>query len=147
MNKIDYMKLPILLMSLIGLMLLSCKKTVSDNIAGTWKMIIVKDNATEASITKPSTIQKDVIITFVPSNASTGTFSGKTHTNDIDQNPYSVGTKQAISIPVLSMTKVAETSWGAEFVANIRSAQFYSFDTGGKLSIRTTSKTLTFQKL
>ena len=45
-----------------------------------------------------------------------------------------------------SMTKVAETLWGNEFVNNIRTSQEYSFEIGGRLNIITTSKTLTFQK-
>jgi hypothetical protein len=52
-----------------------------------------------------------------------------------------------MSIPDLGMTKVAETSWGNEFVKNIRDAREYSFEVGGKLNIKTAEKTLTFQKL
>ncbi|MEJ7685248.1 MAG: hypothetical protein WKG06_46870 [Segetibacter sp.] len=150
------MKFSILLMSLIGLMLLSCRKTLSDTVPtsldGTWKMIIVKENATSASITKPSSILADVIITFVPKSSTTGTFSGKTPSNDLTgfgiwSNAYTVGPNQTISIPNLSMTKVGETSWGSQFVDNIRDAQQYSFETGGKLNIMTVNKTLTFQKL
>lgn len=117
------MKSFILLVSLMGFMFFSCKKTVSDNIVGTWKMITVKDNATNSSTTMPPSIEKDVIITFVPNSASGGTFTGKTPTNIIDENPYSFGANQAILIPVLSMTKVGETSWGMQFVDNIRDAQ------------------------
>jgi|SRR5215211_7721599 len=146
----DCMKKYCFLLSLTGLLLFSCKKSDIDDLTaslgGTWKMILVTDNTSTTSITKPSSIQNDVIITFLPSSASTGTFTGKTPTNDIDQNPYSLGPHQAISIPVLSMTKVAETSWGAEFVDNIRDAQQYSFATEGKINIRTRNKTLTFQK-
>lgn len=145
------MKLSIFLMSLIGLMLFSCKKNTSDTVPasldGTWKMILLKDNATSASITKPSSIQGDVIITFVPNSLTTGTFSGKTPSNDIAPNDYSIGINQAISIPNLSMTKVGETFWGSQFVDNIRDAQQYSFELGGKLNIRTNNKILTFQKL
>lgn len=137
-------------MSLIGLMFFSCKKTVSDSfpasIEGTWKMIIVKDNATNASITKPSSIKGDVIITFIPTNTTTGTFTGKTPSNDIGPNDYSLGPGQAISMPVLTMTKVGETSWGSLFVDNIRDAQNYDFKRG-RLSIRTTNKILAFKKL
>src|SRR5829696_9381450 len=100
------MKTFLLLAFLTGMFFLSCKKSVSDNIPGfleaTWKMILVTDNVTNVFITKPSSIQQDVIITF----ASSGIFTGKTPTNQIDQNPYSLGANQAISIPVLSMTKV-----------------------------------------
>lgn len=150
------MQFSFLLMSVIGLMLFSCKKAVSDtvpaSIAGTWKMIIVKENASNASITKPSSTQGDVIITFVPNSSTTGIFSGKTPTNDftvdgIWSNVYTLGPNQTISIPVLSMTKVGETLWGSQFVNNIRDAQKYSFETGGKLNIRTINKTLTFLKL
>ena len=131
----------------MGFMFFSCKKTVPDNIAGTWKMVIVKDNATNSSITRPPSIEKEVIITFVPTSASAGTFTGETPTNIIYENPYSLGANQAISIPVLSMTKVSETSWGSEFVDNIIDAQQYSFEAGGKLNIKTINKTLIFRKL
>lgn len=148
------MKLSILLMSLIGLMLLSCKKTVADkvptSIKGTWKMILVKENATNTFLTKPSSIPRDVIITFAPNSNTTGSFSGKTPTNffyEFDpSNVYTLGPNQAISIPNLSMTKVGETPWGSQFVDNIREAQQYSFESGGKLNINTTNKTLTFKK-
>src|SRR5687768_8260684 len=136
-----------ILLSLMGFMFFSCKKTVPDNIAGTWKMVIVKDNATNSSITRPPSIEKDVIITFVPNSASAGTFTGQTPTNIIVENPYSLGANQAISIPVLSMTKVGETSWGSEFVYNIRDAQQYNFKAGRKLEIKTINKTLIFRKL
>lgn len=139
---------PMLLLS--GLLLFSCKKSATDNIPGSlegrWKMILVSDNATNTSLSKPASISQDVIITFHPTRSSTGTVTGKTPTNEIHQNSYSLGANQAISIPVLSMTKVAETSWGAEFVDNIRDAQQYSFQAGGQLTIRTTNKTLIFQK-
>ncbi len=150
------MKLSVLLMPLLALMLCSCKKTVSDtvptSIDGTWKMIIVKENSTNASIIKPSSIQGDVIITFVSNTSTTGTFSGNTPTNDITgydtlSNTYMLGPNQAISIPTLSITKVSETPWGSHFVDNIREAQQYSFESRGKLNIRTTNKTLTFQKI
>lgn len=142
------MKLCILLISLTGLMLFACKKdTVPASIDGTWKMIMVKENAANASITKPSSIPGDVIITFVPVSSTTGTLSGKTPSNHIWPSTYTLGSNQAISIPVLDMTKIGETSWGSQFVDNIREAQQYSFETGGKLNIRTINKTLTFQKL
>src|SRR5687768_922757 len=98
-------------------LLLSCNKAGDDiptSFEGTWKMILVKDNVTNTFTSKPSSIHKDVIINFNPSGTSGGSFTGMTPTNDIMQNTYSVGPNQTISIPVLSMTKVAETSWGAE---------------------------------
>jgi hypothetical protein len=47
---------------------------------------------------------------------------------------------------LLMLSKVAETSWGEQFVDNITEAQQYSFETGARLNIRTTKKVLTFQK-
>ncbi len=129
------------------MMAFSCKKTVSENLAGKWKMITVKDNGTNALITKPPSIQKDVIITFAPTSASTGIIWGNTPTNLIDQNPYSNAANGKISIPELAMmTKVAETSWGSEFVDNITEAEQYSFDKRGNLSIRTINKSLFFER-
>lgn len=144
------MKFFITLMALTGLMLFSCKKSCSDDISasleGTWKMVLVKDNATNVSEAKPLTTPGDVVISFVPHNASTGLFTGKTPTNDFGPNEYSLGPSQTIATPVLTMTKVAETSWGLLFVDNIRTAQQYGFEQGGRLNIRTERKTLTFKK-
>ena len=114
---------------------------------GKWKMIIVKDNLFGTTVTKPSYVQKDVEITFTVVNASGGTFIGKTPTNEIWQNNFYIGANHTLSIPVLSMTKVMETSWGNEFVSNICSSQTYSFDVHKMLHIKTTKKTLVFQKL
>ena len=144
------MKQVIFPIAVICLTLFSCKKTdsVDSTIAlldGKWRMIIVKENVSGFTILKPSTIQGDVDITFTSS--TNGTFAGNTPTNEIWQNNYSIGANQAITIPNLSMTKVGETSWGNEFVDNIRSSQEYSFQIGGQLNIKATSKTLTFRKL
>ena len=132
--------------------ILSCQRQNSmtsseESLDGKWKMIIVKDNLSGTALTKPSSVQGDVEITFTPVNASSGTFIGKTPTNDIWQNNFHIGANQALSIPVLSMTKVMETSWGNEFVSNICNSQTYSFDAHSMLHIKTTKKTLVFQKL
>ena len=132
--------------------MLSCQRQNSmtsneGSLDGKWKMIIVKDNFSGSATTKPSSIQGEVEITFTIINASNGTFTGNTPTNDIWQNNFYVGANQALSIPVLSMTKVMETSWGNEFVSNICSSQTYSFDVHKLLHIKTTTKTLVFQKL
>ena len=86
-------------------------------------------------------------ITFTSTGTTNGIFIGNTPTNDIWQNDYSTGANQTITIPVLSMTKVMESSWGNEFVSNIRSSQNYSFEISNRLAIKTTNKTLVFQKL
>ncbi|MCY7421593.1 MAG: hypothetical protein LH478_07600 [Chitinophagaceae bacterium] len=140
------------LITIIGLTLLSCKKTASidpipTSLDGKWKMVIVKENVSGLTTLKPSSIQGDVDITFTSANATTGTLFGHTPTNEISLNDYSIGTNQSLTIPNLSMTKVGETSWGEEFVDNIRNSQEYSFEIGGKLNIKTTNKTLTFRKL
>lgn len=110
-------------------------------------MILVKDNTSGLTLTKPSSIQGDVDITFTSTNSTMGIFFGNTPTNDIWQNDYSIGANQAIAISVLSMTKVGETSWGKQFVDNILTSQNYSFESGDRLTIKTTNKTLTFRKL
>jgi hypothetical protein len=145
------MKQVFFIVSAISLALLSCTKPASPDqvmasLEGTWRMMMVKDNASSLIITKPSSVSGEVEIIFTPSGTA-GTFTGKTPTNDIWQNDYSTGANQSLTIPCLSMTKVAETTWGEEFVDNIRSAQLYNFESGGLLNIRTTNKTLTFKKL
>ena len=144
------MKVVILLISIIGFTTFSCKKSDSifpASLEGKWRMIIVKDNVSGLTTTKPSTIHGDVDITFASTSSANGTFTGNTPTNDIRPSDYSIGTNQSITIHNLGMTKVMETSWGNEFVANIRSAQKYDFEIGGRLNIRTTNKTLVFRKL
>jgi len=146
------MKQIFFLAAIICLTLLSCKKEHSTDpiptlLDGKWRMIIVKDNATGLTTIKPSSIQGEVEITFTSTNSTMGTFIGNTPTNDIWQNDYSIGANQAITIQVLAMTKVGETSWGKEFVDNICTSQKYSLEIGGELNIKTTKKTLTFRKL
>lgn len=146
MNKI------FLLFALFSLTQVSCKKTDSVEAAptsldGQWRMILVKENTSGFLITKPSSIQGDVDITFTSTSTTNGTFVGNTPTNIIHKNEYSIGTNQSMIIPKLGMTKVGETSWGKEFVDNILSVQNYSLETGGKLDIKTTKNTLTFRKL
>ena len=136
---------------ILSLTQFGCKKSDSSEPAptsldGKWRMITVKDNASGLTTTKPASIQNDVDITFTSTNLISGTFIGNTPTNDIWKNDYSTGANQTITIPVLSMTKVAENSWGVLFVDNICSSQEYTFEIGGILNIKTTNKTLTFHK-
>ena len=56
------------------------------------------------------------------------------------------GANHLLTIPFLNMTKVGETSWGEEFVDNIRNSQEYDFESTNKLAIKTTHITLTFQR-
>ena len=139
------------LMPVIILSLFSCKKDtpelVSSSLDGTWRMILVKDNTSNNITTKPASLYGDVIITFVSNSVSKGVFNGNTPTNDLGPDVYSLGSGNTIFIPSLNMTKVAETSWGFQFVANIRDAQQYKLAAGDLLNIITSSKTLTFQKL
>jgi len=146
------MKQILFLAIIIGLTQFDCKKSNSSDPAptsldGKWRMIIVMDNVSGLTTTKQSSIQNDVDITFTSTNSTVGTFIGKTPTNCIWENGYSIGINQIIKIPVLAMTKIGETSWGILFVDNIRSSQEYTFDIGGILNIKTANKTLTFQKL
>ena len=141
-------QLPFLVV-LLGLLHYSCNRTnivVPETLAGNWRMTLIRVNATGSITTKPPTITGEVEITFTPESTTTGSFIGRTPTNDILKNDYSTGANQSISIPVLSMTKVAETSWGNEFVDNIRSSQEYSFENCYTLKIITANKTLTFKK-
>ncbi|MCU7549646.1 hypothetical protein OCK74_11005 [Chitinophagaceae bacterium LB-8] len=148
------MKSSFLLMGLIGFVFFSCTKFSADcdhksepkSLDGTWKMVLVKDNSTSAVTTKPSTVQGDVILTFISNSPTTGSFTGKTPSNDIGTNAYTTGPNQRLSIPNLNMTKVGETSWGGLFVDNIRNAQQYSFEAGEKLNIKTSNKILAFNK-
>ena len=145
------MKQVLVFAAIIGLAVFGCKKSGSpvpaaDSLAGTWKMIAVTDNASGAATTKPSSIQKDVTLTFTVANPNAGTFTGLTPTNDIWTNNYTIGANHAISIPSLAMTKVSETSWGLLLVDNICFSQTYSLQAGRLLNIRTLNKTLLFQK-
>ena len=146
------MKQTFLFIAIISLTLFSCKKPnsvdpIPTSLEGKWRMIIVKENASGFTTIKPSSIQGNVDITFTPTITTNGTFMGNTPTNDIAQSDYSTGTNQSLTVSNLLMTKVAETSWGKEFVDNIRSSEEYSFDKSGRLNIKTTFKTLTFKKL
>ncbi|MBX3252708.1 MAG: hypothetical protein KF862_01100 [Chitinophagaceae bacterium] len=145
------MKNFLLLITILSFTQIGCKKssitdTVPRSLNGKWRMIIVKDNASGLTTTKPTSIQNDVDITFTSSDSTSGTFFGNTPTNEIEKSDFLIGANQTITIPALAMTKIAETAWGIEFVNNICSSQKYSFEFGGRLTITTTNNTLTFQK-
>lgn len=145
------MKQAFLFIAVISLILFSCKKpNTADqalpSLSGAWRMIIAADNASGLTISKPPSIQGNVDITFIPGIATGGTFTGLTPSNQIGRSDYTTGPNQSLTISNLFMTKIYETSWGAEFVNNIRSAKRYSFDKSGRLFIVTTDKTLTFIK-
>jgi hypothetical protein len=146
------MKKILFIISLLSLAQFSCKKADScspapTSLEGKWRMVIVSDNLSGSSTTKAASIKGDVEIVFTPTSPTTGSFSGNTPSNTIQPNAYSTGSNHTIVMPVLYMTKVAETSWGNEFVDNIRSAQEYNFEKCGILKIKTASKMLSFQKL
>ena len=107
---------------------------------------MVKDNFSGILTTKPTSIQGDVDIIFTSLSLTNGIFIGNTPTNEIESNDYAVGPNHSLTIPNLSMTKVGETSWGNEFVANIRSSYEYNFENCDKLNIKTINKVLIFQK-
>ena len=145
------MKHAFLFVAFISLILCSCQKPnsadpASASLSGAWRMIIAADNASGLTTSKPPSIQGNVDITFTPGIAARGTFTGLTPSNHIGESDYSTGPNQSLAVSNLFMTKIAETSWGAEFVNNIRSAERYTFDKSGKLIIVTTNKTLTFIK-
>jgi hypothetical protein len=145
------MKNILLFVTILGITQMGCKKSnLTDprptSLDGKWKMITVKDNATGLTTTKPTSIQRDVDITFTSTSSTTGTFIGNTPSNEIWQNDYIIGSNQSMSIPRLSMTKVGETPWGNTFLDNIRSSLKYSFESGGRLDIITISKTLIFYR-
>ena len=145
------MKQLLLLVTIIGVSLFSCNRTNSTNpnpalLDGKWRMITVTENISGSSSTKPSTIPGDVDIHFTSVSTGNGIFNGNTPSNQIEQSTYSTGTNQSLVIPELNMTKITETSWGNEFVDNIRSSQSYSFETDGRLNIKTANKILTFRK-
>ncbi len=99
------MKRSLILIPVLSLILFSCKKNVSDLISpsldGTWKMILVKDNAINTIMTKPASLYGDVIITFVSNDLSKGAFNGNTPTNELGPDIYSLGSNRTIFIPVL----------------------------------------------
>ena len=136
---------------MLSMIQFGCKKTdssesVPTSLDGKWRMITVKDNVSGLTITKSASIQNDVDVIFTSTNLNSGTFTGNTPTNEIWKNSYSTGVNNAITIPVLSMTKVAETSWGILFVDNICSSQEYTFEIGEILNIKTIIKMLTFRR-
>jgi hypothetical protein len=103
-----------ILSAVFGLILFSCNKSGSDRIAssldGNWRMVIVKDIASGVESTKPSSVQGEVEITITSTNATRGTFKGKTPSNEIESAKFSLGANQSLSVSELSMTKVNETN-------------------------------------
>jgi hypothetical protein len=143
----------LLFATVISMAQFACKKPTASNrpaatpLDGSWRMILVTDNASGLTTTKPATIPNDVDITFTSVTPTNGTFTGVTPTNQIWENGYSTGTGETITIPALGITKAWETGWGFLFVGHIRSSLAYTLPSSDILNIRTINKTLTFRKL
>lgn len=148
--KILTMKRPGLLVSLLALVLFSCTdkdsaalRTTNGTLEGNWRMSAVKDNNTGFVHGKPGAITGDVDVTFVTVSTANGFINGKTPTNTLNAD-YTLGDVDNIYIPAVAATKVAETSWGLDFLYNITKADTYSFEEDGKLRIHTEKVTLYF---
>jgi hypothetical protein len=139
-----------LLAAILSLALFSCTRTVdnirtNDSLEGTWRMVAVKDNGSGLLHSKPGAITGELEITFVAVSATTGFISGKTPINELSAN-YTLSESNGISIPAVFYSKVAETSWGLDFLHHIAKADTYSFGEDGKLQIHTGEKTLYFTR-
>jgi len=146
------MKLIAPFIAFLGLVLFSCSKEYSfesapGNLQGTWRMFKVKDNSSASSATKPADLQGEVEITFAATSNISGVLVGHTPTNIISQSGYATDINQLLTISALYITKLWETPWGNEFVANICSAYAYHFDRDGNLVIMTVNKTLIFERV
>ena len=145
----------LLVAALMSLALFSCSRNgdhllVANNLSleGNWRMVTVRDNSSGFMHTKPGAITGDVDITFVPVAPGKGFINGKTPTNELfkDCNQYTLGEGDKIAIPCISVTKVAETSWGLDFLQNITKSDSYSIEPDGKLRIHAEKKTLYFER-
>jgi hypothetical protein len=136
-----------LFLLLLVLPLVSCEKfdCGKKSLDGKWIMVAVKENSTGMVTQKPAGINGDVVISLVTKTNTTGILFGNTPTNEIFESAFTYNNDGAISIPNLAMTKVMETSWGSEFVNNIRSSSGYSINSH-QLILNTEAKTLTFKK-
>jgi hypothetical protein len=151
------MKLPgILLTAILSLALFSCSRnadadlisTDKASLEGNWRMVLVKDHTSGLTYAKPGAIPGDVDLTFVAVNSDNGFINGKTPTNTLfaDYTVYTLAGEGKITIPSVAATKVAETSWGLDFLYNVTKSDSYSFTPDGKLRIHTEKKTLYFEK-
>jgi hypothetical protein len=146
------MKQILFLITAASFIQLSCSKKeiavpVPTSLEGHWRMISVTESSSGATTTKPSSVQGDVDIVFNTLSSNRGAFFGYTPTNTIFQSNYSTDANHSLAVPALNMTKVGETSWGNEFVSNIRYSRKYSFESNGILNIKTANKILTFKKV
>jgi outer membrane protein assembly factor BamB len=144
------MKPVVAFIAFISLVLFSCSKeysveSVPSTLKGTWRMFEVKDDHSGTLTTKPPDLSGDVVITFTATGNISGVLVGHTPTNIISESGYTTGINQVLTIPALNITKLWETPWGEEFVANICSTLAYHFDSDGHLMITTTNKTLIFE--
>lgn len=141
----------VLMAAFASLLLISCSRDADllpnpGTLEGSWRMVIVKDNFTGLSHTKPGAITGEVKITFVAVEPRNGFFNGKTPTNVFSGDEYTVGDSGKLTIPTIASTDAIETSWGLDFFQNITKSDNYSIEPDGKLRIYTGKKTLYFER-
>src|SRR5688500_10696392 len=141
------MKYAVSLVIGVCMMLLSCDKAADDfapaELEGSWKMIEVTDLASNVVERKPASIRGDVILRFMPSNRLGGRISGNTPTNVFGPDEYLLSSENSLTIQGITMTKVAESSWGNLFIENIRNTSEVRIEYGNLL-IQTPAKLLRF---
>lgn len=141
-----------ILVAVMALALFSCSRDADDDLLtttgdleGNWRMVAVRDNTTGFTHVKPGAITGDVDVTFVAVNATNGFLNGRTPSNTFGGD-YRLGEIDVITIAALAYSKVAETSWGLDFLNNASKADTYAFEQSGRLRIHTEKKTLIFKR-
>jgi heat shock protein HslJ len=144
------MKRFVLLLSILAVSVLSCKKDnkvqgTEKDLPGNWRMIAVRDNTSGSTASKPSSITGDVDITFHFTSATDGNITGNTPTNTLIAE-FTIGQSNTIRILALAATKAMETPWGEAFLDHVTQSQRYVFESNNRLAINTGIKTLVFQR-
>jgi len=125
--------------------LASCKKDdttrpVDAKLAGKWEMVSIKNNTTNAVITKPISVSTNIDIIMDFTSEGKGNISGVLTQETLIKGGFSVDQAKNIAIPSITLTYPSDNlmgsfSWDSLFSYNITVSEKYFYDSVGNLNI------------
>lgn len=112
-----------LLIFSILIMAMACsKESANPELAGTWRLLEVKDKSTGQTITYPAGSNGFILLRI----KADGSFSGNTLRNTFDSGTYTQPAAGKVNFGRFSMTKIAENELGSAFLTVLLSCNLQS---------------------
>nr|WP_294907941.1 hypothetical protein [uncultured Lacibacter sp.] len=111
-----------LLFSILMMAIACSKESANPELAGTWRLLEVKDKSTGQTLTYPAGSNGFILLHI----KADGSFSGNTLKNTLDSGTYTLPETGKVNFGTFAMTKVAENELGTAFLTVLMSCNLQS---------------------